>query len=309
MADEKNVITTDKTDGTDVHAMLAKDMGNLQNLDGVLATAFHGYKKEAVREYVNAMAETARAEKENLQETNRQLKEKNDSLREELRKAVDRYNQLYAETQGTQDSQSHNLSAQESTRQEKGQKEKLSTAEIEKRVNEAIHERELALAEEFENLKAELENETEKKRKEIAEDYSAKEKEAEQKAAMERESLEGQISDLKNTVETFKAKYNKLRGNYQDYVRAKEKTLGDVNSSLRSTENQLHIEEKALETAKTQLKALQETSENGEMAKLKEQITKAREQIADAAEREKLQKEAYNSLMIQKNSWKKRSQI
>ena len=56
---------TEKT--SDIRTQLTKEVGSIQNLDGIFTIAFHVYKKEAVKQYINALVESTQAEKESLQ--------------------------------------------------------------------------------------------------------------------------------------------------------------------------------------------------------------------------------------------------
>lgn len=280
---------TEKT--SDIRTQLTKEVGSIQNLDGIFTIAFHGYKKEAVKQYINALVESTQAEKESLQETNRQLTEKVASLQDEIQEEILRYNELYNSTR-------KNVNTEDGI--EILEQEDASDAEDRKAVEETIEEERQKLIRQFEEKEAKLKADLDREKEEIRAEYEAKQAEENQREALEKEALNQRITDLENARQAENKKYKVLKEEYAAYSKKQEKTLADNIASLRNTENLWDMEKQSASKLREQIAALRKELDDGKMAQLKNKIQDLDGKLSAAAEREKLQTEALASMTLQK---------
>lgn len=304
----------------DIRAQLTKETGGIQNLDGIFTTVFRGYKKDEVRQYINAMAESVRREKDSLQDTNSHLSEKIASLQKEIEAEISRYNELYNKTkekadaekaEKTKESQNPETAEQPDKPQNPQKQQKNGiTAESdhaqdddrvrEESIRKAIDAEKEKLLEAFREKEEKLKRSLEKERADMQAEFASQKAALEQQAFIEKDVLNHRITDLENTVHTETKKYEALKEEYTAYSKQQEKTLADNIAALRNTENLWDMEKQSASKLRGQIAALRKELDDGEIAQLKKEIESLDGKLSAAAEREKLQSEALKSMTLQK---------
>lgn len=279
-----------ETEEEDIRAQLTKETGGIQNLDGIFTTVFHGYKKDEVRQYINEMAESARLEKNSLQETNSRLSEKIASLQKEVEAEIGRYNELYNKTK-----------AEAATRETEGAEKSQDDSGVSgESIQETIDAEKEKLLETFREKEENLKRSLEKERADMQTEFASQKTDIEQQASLEKDMLNQRITDLENEVHAENKKYEALKEEYAAYSKKQEKTLADNIVSLRNTESLWDMEKQSAAKLRERLAVLSKELDEGEMAQLKKQIQDLDGKLSAAAERERLQTEALKSMTLQK---------
>ena len=304
----------------DIRAQLTKETGGIQNLDGIFTTVFRGYKKDEVRQYINAMAESARREKDSLQDTNSRLSEKIAGLQKEVEAEIGRYNELYNRTkaklaaggaEGAKESQNPGTPEQpDKSQNPQIQQENAITAEPghaqdddrarEESIRKVIDAEKEKLLTAFREKEEKLKRNLEKERADMQAEFASQKAALKQQASLERDVLNHRITDLENAVHTENEKYEALKEEYAAYSKKQEKTLADNMTSLRNTESLWDMEKQSASKLREQIAALRKELDDGEIAQLKKEIQSLDGKLSAAAEREKLQSEALKSMTLQK---------
>lgn len=301
----------------DIRAQLTKETGGIQNLDGIFTTVFHGYKKDEVKQYINAMAESARQEKDSLQDANSRLSEKVAGLQKEVEAEISRYNELYnrtkaeaaaREAEGAEGSKNPGTSEQPGKPQT--QQENTITAEpghvqddsgaSGESIQKAVDAEKEKLLEAFSEKEEKLKKSLEKERADMQAEFASKKTDIEEQASLEKDMLNQRITDLENALHAENKKYEALKEEYAAYSKQQEKTLADNIVSLRNTESLWDMEKQSASKLREQVAALRKELDDGEMAKLKQEIQSLDGKLSAAAEREKLQSKALESMTLQK---------